>query len=107
MRFSEEVAVVTGAGRGIGRAIAAALAAEGAAVVVADLDGTSAQRVADEITALGQRAIAFQADVAEPAQVNRLVSSTLSHFGRLDILVNNAGIGSNTPFLETTLEEWE
>jgi 3-oxoacyl-[acyl-carrier protein] reductase len=101
------VAIVTGAGRGIGEAIATALAAEGASVVVADIDGTAARRVADEIIAGGGQAIAIQSDVAEPAQVNALVADTVAQFGRLDVLVNNAGIGSNKPVLETTLEEWE
>src|SRR6478672_3773333 len=107
MRFQNEVAIVTGAGRGIGEAIAAAIAAEGASVVVADIDGASARRVADEIVAGGGRAIPIQADVTEPAQVDSLIAGTLAHWGRLDVLVNNAGIGSNKPFLETTLEEWE
>jgi 3-oxoacyl-[acyl-carrier protein] reductase len=107
MRFRDEVAIVTGAGRGIGEAIAAALAAEGASVVVADIDSTSARRVADEIVAGGGRAIAIHSDVAEPTQVNALIANTMAQFGRLDVLVNNAGIGSNKPVLETTLEEWE
>jgi 3-oxoacyl-[acyl-carrier protein] reductase len=107
MRFQDEVAIVTGAGRGIGEAIAAALAAEGASVVVADIDSANAHRVAGDINARGGRSIALQADVTEPAQVNALIAGTLAHFGRLDVLVNNAGIGSNKPVLETTLEEWE
>jgi 3-oxoacyl-[acyl-carrier protein] reductase len=107
MRFQNEVAIVTGAGRGIGETIASSLAAEGATVVIADLDRPSAERVASEITDAGHRALAVQADVAEPSQVNSLIADTLSRFGRLDVLVNNAGIGSNKPVLETTLEEWE
>src|SRR6478752_3403037 len=107
MRFHDEVAIVTGAGRGIGEAIATSLASESASVVVADLDAPSARRVADKIVAGGGQAIAIQADVTEPAQVNSLIADTLAQFGRLDVLVNNAGIGSNKPFLETTLEEWE
>src|SRR3954468_17732520 len=103
MRFRDDVAIVTGAGRGIGEAIATSLVAEGASVVVADIDAESAHRVVDEIIAGGGRAIAIQADVWEPAQVHSLIADTLAHFGRLNVLVNNAGIGSNKPFLETTL----
>src|SRR6478752_222214 len=107
MRFHDEVAIVTGAGRGIGEAIATSLASESASVVVADLDAPSARRVADKIVAGGGQAIAIQTDVTEPAQVSSLIDGTLARFGRLDVLVNNAGIGSNKSFLETTLEEWE
>jgi 3-oxoacyl-[acyl-carrier protein] reductase len=107
MRFAGDVAIVTGAGRGIGAAIAGALAAEEARVVVADLNLESARLTAGEITAAGGEAIALQTDVAEPAEVQRMVDEGLRRFGRLDVLVNNAGIGLNKPFLATTLEEWE
>jgi 3-oxoacyl-[acyl-carrier protein] reductase len=107
MRFGSEVAIVTGAGRGIGQAIAAALAAEGAAVVVADLDGQAASRVAEQIMAAGGRALALRVDIAEPSEVQALVEETTSRLGQLDVLVNNAGVGLNKPVLTTTLEEWE
>ncbi len=107
MRLENDVAIVTGAGRGIGTAIARRLAAEGARVVVADLDETSARRLADELCAKGSQAVAVAVDVGEPQQVQQLIGQTLSRFGQLDVLVNNAGIGLNRPFLETALEEWE
>ena len=107
MRLLNDVAIITGAGRGIGSAIAKAFAAEGAHVVVADLDLDSAQRLTDEINRAGQNASAYRVDISEPAQVQRLIDDTLNRYNRLDVLVNNAGVGLNQPFLTTTLEQWE
>jgi NAD(P)-dependent dehydrogenase (short-subunit alcohol dehydrogenase family) len=107
MRLQNDVAIVTGAGRGIGSTIATTLAAEGATLVVADLDLDAARRTADAITRAGGQAISSPVDIAESAQVQRLIDDTLSRFGRIDILVNNAGVGLNQPFLSTTLEQWE
>jgi 3-oxoacyl-[acyl-carrier protein] reductase len=107
MRLKDNVAIVTGAGRGIGSEIARRFAAEGARVVVADLDETSAQRVAGEISAIGQSAIGLHVDVTESASVQRVMQETIARYGRIDVLINNAGIGLNKPFLTTTLEEWE
>ncbi len=91
--LKDKVALVTGGSRGIGRAITLALAAAGAAVVV-NYKGN--QAAADEVVAaveaLGGQALAIQADVATPEDVERLFKTTLDRFGRLDILVNNAGI---------------
>src|SRR5262245_55813382 len=107
MRLQSDVAIVTGAGRGIGSTIAATLAAEGATIVVADLDCDSATRTSERLTRAGFQAIPLTADVSQPAQVQRLIDDCLARFGRLDILVNNAGVGLNQPFLSTTLEQWE
>jgi 3-oxoacyl-[acyl-carrier protein] reductase len=103
MRLQGKHALVTGAGRGIGLAIAKALAREGASVAIADLDGGRAEAAAASV---GGRALSIRADVADPESVAAMVGTALEAFGRLDILVNNAGIGGNTPFLETSLEEW-
>jgi NAD(P)-dependent dehydrogenase (short-subunit alcohol dehydrogenase family) len=107
MRLHNEVAIVTGAGRGIGSTIAATLAAEGATLVVADLDLEGACRTADQITRAGGQAVPLPVDISEPSHVQRLINDCLARFGRLDILVNNAGVGLNQPFLTTTLEQWE
>jgi NAD(P)-dependent dehydrogenase (short-subunit alcohol dehydrogenase family) len=89
-RLRGKVAIVTGAGSGIGRATALRFAAEGAKVVVNDLDADAAGRVAKEIEAAGGIAAAFPADVADPRQVEALVREATVRFGRLDVLVNNA-----------------
>ena len=103
-----QVAIITGASRGIGRSIALALAAEGAQVVVNYAQSaTAAQALIAEISANGGEAIALQADVAQADQVEALVKATLDHFGRIDILVNNAGITRDTLLLRMKLEDWQ
>src|SRR6202007_1618142 len=92
-KLAGKVAVVTGASKGIGAAIAKHLADEGAAVVVNYASSKQgAERVVAEITGKGGKAVAVQADVANPADIQRLFAQTRAAFGRLDVLVNNAGI---------------
>jgi NAD(P)-dependent dehydrogenase (short-subunit alcohol dehydrogenase family) len=98
-----KVAVVTGAAQGIGRAIADALAAEGAQIVVADLQG------ADEAAASYPGGVGLTVDVADEAAVDGMVAETLERCGGLDVLVNNAGLYASLamrPFTEIPLEEW-
>ena len=107
MQLKEQVAVITGGGRGIGRAIARRLAAEGAAVLVAARTAAEIEAVAAEIRKAGGRAEFETADVARPEDCERIAAAARRHFGRVDILVNNAGIyGPVRPAHEITPEEW-
>ena len=102
-KLEGNVAIVTGASKGIGAAIAGHLAAEGAAVAVNYASSKeAADRVVAEITRAGGRAIAVQANVAKQTDIDRLFSETKQAFGRLDILVNNAGIYEFAPIEDVT-----
>ncbi len=107
-RFSGQVAIVTGAARGLGKAIALKLGCEGANVVVNDLRADLADQVVDQIIAGGGQATKHIADVTDEVQVKAMVSSTLGRFGTVDILVNNAGIMRTTrPMEDIPLEEFK
>jgi len=110
-----QVAVVTGASRGIGRAISVQFARAGADIIVSArstegapsrLPGTI-EETAREVEALGRRALCVTTDVTSEEQVRNLSERTLKEFGRCDILVNNAGISSPAPFHQTPLKRWE
>ncbi|GIG29724.1 bifunctional aldolase/short-chain dehydrogenase [Cellulomonas marina] len=104
--LATRIAVVTGAGSGIGKAIAERLAAEGACVVIADLNLEGAQEVAD---ALGgpDVAVAVRADVTDEEAVAALVREAALAFGGVDLVVNNAGLSISKPLLETTVRDWD
>jgi NAD(P)-dependent dehydrogenase (short-subunit alcohol dehydrogenase family) len=100
------VAIVTGAGQGIGRAIAERFAADGAQVVVADLDVARAEATTDSILASGGLAIAIRTDVTLPGDAEALAAEVVARFGRIDALVNNAGILRSTRAADVTPDEW-
>ena len=105
-RIAGKAAVVTGAGSGIGRATALRFAAEGAAVLVNDLDPEAAKRVVAEIEAAGGRARPAPGDVTRPATAEALADAALAAFGRLDVFHNNAGGAMPTPIAETDPARW-
>lgn len=98
-----KVAIVTGAGRGIGRSIARKAAAEGALVVVSDLDGDAAAATAEEIG----DAVAVTADVTSRPAVAALVGAALGRFGRIDVLINNAGWDRAGAFVDSDPDDWD
>jgi rhamnulose-1-phosphate aldolase/alcohol dehydrogenase len=100
------IAFVTGAASGIGRAIARRLAAEGACVIVADLDGTKAVDAADELGG-PDVAVGVQVDVSDAESVNAALDAAILAFGGVDLVVNNAGLSISKPLAETTEEDWD
>ncbi|MBV8271019.1 MAG: SDR family oxidoreductase [Cupriavidus sp.] len=100
--LQDKVAIVTGAGRGLGEAVARAYAAEGAKVVVSDIDPNAAHRVADSI----EGATAVPCDVRVPGQVEALVEAAVKLHSRLDIMVPNAGVARVAPLVATSYEDW-
>jgi len=104
--LATRIALVTGAGSGIGRAIAHRLAAEGACVVVADIDGVAAQAVASELGSVDV-ALAVTVDVTDEEQIGRAMRETVLAFGGVDVVVNNAGLSISKPLLHTTVRDWD
>ncbi|MEU1695630.1 bifunctional rhamnulose-1-phosphate aldolase/short-chain dehydrogenase, partial [Streptomyces hirsutus] len=104
--LATRVALVTGAGSGIGKAIARRLAAEGACVVVADLNGDNAAAVAEELGG-PDKAFAVRADVTSEEQIEEAFRAAVLAFGGVDLVVNNAGISISKPLLETSAEDWD
>ncbi|MDB5743772.1 MAG: 3-oxoacyl-[acyl-carrier-protein] reductase [Polaromonas sp.] len=107
LRFAGRVAIVTGAASGIGAAIAERLAADGADVVVADLQAGPASAVATALAGRhGVRTLGIGCDVGDEAQVSACVAATMTTFGRLDIIVNNAGLMTFKTLAQWTADDW-
>jgi len=107
MELKGQVAIVTGAGRGIGRATALELTRMGADIVVAELDRAGAERTAAEVKGLGSRASVVPTDVTSRADLAAMVERARADFGRIDVLVNNAGIYRAAAPLDVTEEHWD
>ena len=108
MRFENQVAIVTGAGRGIGHAIALRLAQEGARVASVSRSEANAQRTADEISGTrADAAKAYAVDIADHAAVQETGAKILEDFGRIDILVNNAGVTRDGLSMRLSIDDWE
>jgi 3-oxoacyl-[acyl-carrier protein] reductase len=110
--IADAVVVITGAAHGIGAAYARALVSEGAAVVIVDLDGEGAEKLAGELREGGGRALAFRADISDEDDLKAMVDGTVAEFGTITGLVNNAAVFSvvpmsRSPFDEITLDEWD
>jgi NAD(P)-dependent dehydrogenase (short-subunit alcohol dehydrogenase family) len=107
MRLQNKVAVITGAARGIGQAIALRFAAEGAQVVLNDLQFEMLEETARLVAEQGGAALIAAADIGEREEAERLAEQTTAHFGRLNIWVNNAGITRDALLLKMTSEQWD
>jgi len=107
MELQGQIAIVTGAGRGIGRATALELAHLGADIVIAELDAGGADKTAALVKDLGRRAVVVLTDVTRRADLATMVERTRTAFGRIDVLVNNAGIYRAATTLDVTEEHWD
>ena len=107
MKLEGNVAIVTGAGRGIGRATALALAREGADVVLAARPVAEIEALAGEIGSVGREALPVRTDVTSKADVDAMVQQTLERFGRVDILVNNAGFADHKAIPDISEADWD
>jgi NAD(P)-dependent dehydrogenase (short-subunit alcohol dehydrogenase family) len=106
-RLENKVGLITGGASGIGLGITRRFAREGADVCIGDFNFDGAKAAAEEIAGIGRRSWAVKVDVRSPADLDKMVSSTIDHFGRIDILVNSAGVDPMRPMLEITEDDWD
>ena len=107
MRLKDKVAVITGAGKGIGAAIARRFAAEGAKLVICDLNEENIQGLAKEIEEKGGAALGFKVDVTDRSAIEDMIKQAVAKFGTIDILVNNAGIVKDVMLHKMKEEDWD
>ena len=107
MRLKNKVAIITGSARGIGQATALKFAAEGARVVVCDLDQKAVDEVVAQIAAAGGKAIGFSVNVTDKASIAAMVKDAMGAYGRIDVLVNNAGIVDDAMFSKMSDEQFD
>jgi 3-oxoacyl-[acyl-carrier protein] reductase len=106
-RLKDQVAIVTGSGRGIGRAIAEALMAEGARIVISDINPETTQGTAKELKDQGGDVIGVACNVTDSPSIEKLIEEVTKHWGRIDILVNNAGITRDNLCMRMSEDEWQ
>lgn len=106
MRLQDKIALITGAGAGLGEATARRFAEEGATVILTDMNGDNALRVAAEISAIGGRAVGRLQDVTNEAAWDQMVDDIVAEYGQLSVLVNNAGIALPATVEDATLDDW-
>lgn len=107
MSFLNKTVVVTGAGSGIGKEIALQFARKEAQVVIAEQDEQTGLRTAEEIKALGSKAIFVRTDVRDEMEIKHVMEETTRHFGSLEILINNAGVSKFKPLFDLSVSEWD
>jgi 3-oxoacyl-[acyl-carrier protein] reductase len=105
-RLDGQVAVVTGGAQGIGLGIATVLRAEGANIVIADIDGAAAAQTASQLSGTGEHAVGVRADVTAQADVDNVAAEAVGRWGRIDILAANAGIYPHIPLSEIGVADW-
>lgn len=102
-----KTALITGGARGLGKAMAEALAQSGANIVIADVEASSAEKAAEELSFFGSKTLGLQVDVTDEAQVMSMVDRIVSEFKGLDVVINNAGICQKITIEEQSLEDWK
>ncbi|MDR3612504.1 MAG: 3-oxoacyl-[acyl-carrier-protein] reductase [Candidatus Obscuribacterales bacterium] len=107
MKLADKVAIVTGSGRGIGRSISEALMAEGASIVINDMNEELCKATTEELTKAGGKVLGVVCNVTDSASIEKMVAEVMEKFGRIDVLVNNAGITRDNLFMRMSEEHWQ